>query len=297
MAVIDRLLAPNTVQTRFFFLAKRFIAGETIDSALDAVRAVNAAGLSATLDFLGEDVTEEREAERTRDTYLALLAALERSDLRSNVSVKLTALGLLLGEDVCARHLADIVVRAAHAPDPFVRIDMEGSAVTDATFRIFERTFADHANVGPVVQAYLKRSPADVERAIALGARVRLCKGAYAEPETLALQDMPSIRRAYLRLAEALLSRGTYPGIATHDERLIEACKTFAAERGIGRDRFEFQLLYGVRPDLQRALARDGYRVRIYIPFGTHWAGYFYRRITERKENAFFALRSLVSRG
>ncbi len=297
MAVIEHILGPSTnFQARFFFLAKRFIAGETIATALAAVREVNAFGLTATLDFLGEDVTDLNEAERTRTTYLAMLAAIERANVRTNVSVKLSALGLLVDEDACAAHLEAIVTGAHALADPFVRIDMEGSRVTDATFRIFERTFAAHPNVGPVVQAYLKRSPADVDRAIALGARVRLCKGAYAEPETIALQDMASIRRAYLRLAEALLSRGTYPGIATHDERLIEACKAYALERGIAKDRFEFQLLYGVRPDLQRALAREGYAVRVYIPFGTHWAGYFYRRITERKENALFALRSLVSR-
>ncbi len=297
MAVIDRFLAPNSAfQTRFFFLAKRFIAGETIVSALAAVADLNADGLTATLDYLGEDVTEAREAEHTRDTYLAMLAAIERARARTNVSVKLTALGLLVDEDLCARHLGDIVARASRLNDPFVRIDMEGSAVTEPTLRVFERTFATYPNVGPVIQAYLKRSPTDVERAISLGARVRLCKGAYAEPETVALQDMPSIRRAYLRAAEALLSRGVYPGIATHDERLIEACKAYASGHGITKDRFEFQLLYGVRPELQRELARDGYNVRVYVPFGTHWAGYFYRRITERKENVLFALRSLASR-
>jgi proline dehydrogenase len=297
MAVIDRILAPNSAfQSRFFFLAKRFIAGETIVSALEAVRELNADGLTATLDFLGEDVTDAREADHTRDTYLAMLAAMERAGARTNVSVKLTALGLLVDEDLCARHLGDIVARASLLTDPFVRIDMEGSAVTEATLRVFERTFATYGNVGPVIQAYLKRSPTDVERAIALGARVRLCKGAYAEPETVALQDMPSIRRAYLRAAEALLSRGVYPGIATHDERLIAACKSYASSHGITKDRFEFQLLYGVRPELQRELAREGYNVRVYVPFGTHWAGYFYRRITERKENVLFALRSLASR-
>ena len=297
MAVIERFLAPNTAfQSRFFFLAKRFIAGETIDSALETVRELNADGLSATLDYLGEDVAEIRDADHTRDTYLAMLSAIERAGVRTNVSVKLTALGLNVAEDLCARHLGEIVARASGLTDPFVRIDMEGSAVTDATLRIFERTFATHPNVGPVIQAYLKRSPVDVERCITLGARVRLCKGAYAEPETLALQDMPTIRRAYLRMAEALLSRGMYPGIATHDERLIEACKAYASDNGITRDRFEFQLLHGVRPELQRELAREGYNVRVYVPFGTHWAGYFYRRITERKENVLFALRSLASR-
>jgi proline dehydrogenase len=297
MAVIERFLAPTSqFQARFFFLAKRFVAGESIETALEAVRALNADGLTATLDFLGEDVTDPHEAERTRDTYLAMLEAIERTGVRTNVSVKLTALGLLVDESLCSNLLESILERAKPLPDPFVRIDMEGSAVTEATLRTFERAFAAHANVGPVIQAYLRRSPEDVERMIALGARVRLCKGAYAEPESVALQDMPSIRKAYLRMAEALLSRGKYPGIATHDERVIAAVKSYASTLGIAKDRFEFQLLYGVRPDLQKALVREGYRVRVYVPFGTHWAGYFYRRITERKENALFALRSLVAR-
>ncbi len=279
---------------RLFFVAKRFVAGNTIASALEVVRSLNDGGLTATLDFLGEDVTDPAEAERTRATYVELLAQIERAGLRTNVSVKLTALGLLVDADRCARLLGDIVERAAVLADPFVRIDMEGSSVTEATLRIFERVFAEHPNVGPVIQAYLKRSPADIERAIELGARVRLCKGAYREPARLALQGAPAIRQAYLRMAEALLSRGTYPALATHDERLIEAAKSYAAGRGIARGRFEFQFLYGVRPDLQRALCRDGYNVRVYVPFGTHWSAYFYRRVTERKENALFALRALL---
>ena len=297
MAVIDRILAPNAVfQTRFFFLAKRFVPGETIVSALDAVAELNAAGMTATLDFLGEDVADVRDAEHTRDTYLEMLAEIERRAVRTNVSVKLTALGLSLDEALCTRYLTEIVERAARLPDPFVRIDMEGSAVTTATLRVFATVFARRRNVGPVIQAYLRRSAADVERALELGARVRLCKGAYAEPEDVAFQDMPSIRRNYLRLAEALLQRGTYPAIATHDPRVIDAVRAYAAEHGIGTDRFEFQMLYGVRPELQHELVRAGYHVRIYVPFGTHWAGYFYRRITERKENALFVLRSLVAR-
>jgi proline dehydrogenase len=297
MAVIERCLAPDSpFSHRFFFLAKRFIAGETIAAGLAAVRSLNAAGLSATLDFLGEDVIDLREAQKTRDTYLELLAAIGREGVRTNVSVKLTALGLLVDESLCAEHLGAIVERAESLPDPFVRIDMEGSAVTEPTLRVFETVYARRRNVGPVIQAYLKRSPGDVERAIELGARVRLCKGAYSEPPAIALQDMPSIRAAYLRLAQALLVRGTYPAIATHDERLIEALKRYASAHEIGPERFEFQLLYGVRTDLQQALVRDGYRVRVYVPFGTHWAGYFYRRITERKENAWFALRSMFGR-
>jgi proline dehydrogenase len=296
MAVLERFLAPSSIQTRFFFLAKRFVAGDTIASALAAVAELNAAGLAATLDFLGEDVTDPTLARHTRDTYLEMLAAIERAGAKTNVSVKLTALGLLVDEALCTEFLGAIVERAARLPDPFVRVDMEGSAVTEATLRVVENVFARHKNVGPVIQAYLKRSPGDVERANDLGARVRLCKGAYSEPETIAIPDMPSIRRAYVRLAEALLARGTYPAIATHDERITQAVKAYATENGIAKDRFEFQLLYGVRPELQRALAAEGYNVRVYVPFGTHWAGYFYRRITERKENVLFVLRSLVQR-
>jgi proline dehydrogenase len=286
----------TSLQARFFFLAKRFVAGETIDSALDAVRALNAQGMTATLDFLGEDIADWTEAQRTRDVYLEMLAAIERSGVQSNVSVKLTALGLLVDFDRCSQHLTEIVERAARLPDPFVRIDMEGSAVTQATLDVFEHVFTQHPNVGPVLQAYLRRSPRDVERAIGLGARVRLCKGAYREAAEIAYQEMATIRREYLRMAEALLSRGVYPAIATHDERLIAAVKTHAGENRIAAESFEFQMLYGVRPALQRSLVADGYRVRIYVPFGTHWAGYFYRRIIERRENALFVLRSLISR-
>jgi proline dehydrogenase len=297
MATIDRLLAPDSLfSRRFFFLARRFVAGSTVADAMAAVRGLNARGMTGTLDYLGEDVTVVGDAQHTRDVYFELLETIARDGLRSNVSVKLTALGLLIDEDLAVTNLAAIVERAAPQPDPFVRIDMEGSAVTEATLRVFERVFAQHRNVGPVLQAYLKRTPGDVERAIELGARVRLCKGAYSEPATIAYRDMPTIRREYMRSAEALVSRGNYPGIATHDERLIEAVKAYAAEQGIGKDRFEFQLLYGVRPDVQRSLVADGYNVRIYVPFGTHWAGYFYRRVMERPENALFALRSMLGR-
>jgi proline dehydrogenase len=284
------------MQDRSFFLAKRFVAGETIDSAIAAARDINAQGMTATLDFLGEDITDWTEAQHTLEVYLEMLAAIERSGAQTNVSVKLTALGLLLDENSCVRRLTQIVERASRLPDPFVRIDMEGSAVTQRTLDVFETVFTAHRNVGPVIQAYLRRSPADVERLIDLGARVRLCKGAYRESRAVAYHSMDVIRREYLRLAEALLTRGIYPAIATHDERLIDAIKTFAAERRIGAGTFEFQMLYGVRIELQRRLVADGYRVRIYVPFGTHWASYFYRRVTERRENALFALRSLVSR-
>ncbi len=297
MATLERFLAPTgAFAASLFPLAARFVAGSTIAAAIETVRGLNERGMLATLDYLGEDVATVAEAQATRDAYLALLADVERSGVRTNVSVKLSALGLGIDPALCERHLDEIVARASGLPDPFVRIDMEGSAVTDATLRVFDALWTRSRNVGPVLQAYLRRTAADVERAIEIGARVRLCKGAYAEPESLAYAEMYEIRRAYLRHAEALLERGTYPAIATHDERLVDACTAIAKERGIGRERFEFQLLYGVRPDLQERLVREGYTVRIYVPFGTHWAPYFYRRITERKENALFAMRSMLAR-
>jgi proline dehydrogenase len=298
MAVIDRLLAPDSAfQQRFFFLAKRFVAGESARAAMEAIAALNAEGFSATLDFLGEDVTERSAALATRDEYYRLLEAIHARGVTSNVSVKLTAMGLLVDEDFAVENAAAVCEASRANADPFVRIDMEGSAVVDATLRVYERLReAGHDNVGIVLQAYLKRTAADVEAAIASHTRVRLCKGAYNEPPEIAIKEMPEIRRAYLRYAESLLARGTYPGIATHDERVIAAVRQFTDEHAIGKDRFEFQMLYGIRPELQRALVAAGYRVRIYVPYGTHWAGYFYRRIMERKENAFFVLGSLLKR-
>ncbi len=297
MALLEKLLQPRSpMASRLFALAKRFVAGESVDEAIATVRSLNDAGMTVTLDYLGEDVNTEAEAQATHEGYSHLIDALQRSRVRSNISVKLSALGLGVSETLAVDHLRAIVEEARVLDDPFVRVDMEGSGSVDATLRTFSRVFADHPSVGPVLQAYLKRTPDDLEAMIALDARVRLCKGAYREPPEVAYAEMPTIRREYLRLAEALLERGRYPGIATHDERLIRAVRAFAAERGIGSDRFEFQLLFGVRPDLQRSLVAEGYRVRVYVPFGTHWAGYFYRRVSERRENALFALRSLVSR-
>ena len=295
MAVLDVIQTP-AFQQRFFFLAKRFIAGETVAQAMDAVAGLNAQGMTASLDFLGEDVTSREEAERTRDAYFELLGAIRARGVETNVSVKLTAMGLLVDEEFALANLRAVLEAASRNRDPFVRIDMEGSAVTDPTLRVFERAHAETKNVGAVLQAYLKRTPADAERLIELGARVRLCKGAYSEPPEIAYKDMPTIRRHYLRCAEALLERGNYPAIATHDERIIAAVEAFVGERNIGRDRFEFQMLYGVRPELQRRLVSDGYRLRVYVPYGTHWAGYFYRRIMERPENIMFAFRSIVQR-
>jgi proline dehydrogenase len=284
------------LQKNFYFLARRFVAGETIDSSIEAVRKLNAQGMCASLDFLGEDVLQRDAALRTRDVYLEMLDAIAGSAVDSNVSIKLTAIGLLIDEDFALGNLLAILQRAQGNRDSFVRIDMEGSAVLPATLRVFRRAFTKHRNVGPVLQAYLKRTAADVEQMIELGARVRLCKGAYNEPPEIACKKMPEIRENYLALAKELLRRGNHPGIATHDRRLLAAVKQFVADENIGRDRFEFQMLYGCRPGVQREIVAQGYRLRVYVPFGTHWAGYFYRRVLERRENALFALSSIFSR-
>jgi proline dehydrogenase len=297
MAMIDRLLAPGSgFQKNFFFLAKRFVAGETIESAIDAVRDLNARGMTATLDFLGEDVLERDAAVKTRDAYLGMLDRIRESGVQSNVSVKMTAMGLLIDPDFALENLSSILVHAQRNADPFVRIDMEGTAVTQATLDLFERAYAKDKNVGIVLQAYLKRTPADVERAIGMDVRVRLCKGAYNEPPELALKEMPQIQAQYLQLAKELLDRGHYPAIATHDRMLIDQIRSFTRERGVAPDRFEFQMLYGCRPQLQSELVAQGYRMRVYVPYGTHWAGYFYRRVMERRENAVFALSSMFSK-
>lgn len=296
--VLDRMFAPDSLfSRRFFFLAKRFVAGETVDSAIAAVRQLNAAGMTATLDFLGEDVLERDAATKTRDAYFNMTDAIAKAGVQCNVSVKLTAMGMLVDENFALENLTAILEYAqTKNPDPFVRIDMEGSAVTQTTLDIFERAYERHKNVGPVLQAYLRRTPQDVERAVELGARVRICKGAYNEPPEVAYKEMPQIRKQYLECAKALLTRGNYPGIATHDVELIEAIKAFAHNNDIPPDKFEFQMLYGIRPSIQRQLVREGYRLRIYVPFGTHWAGYFYRRVAERKENLAFALSGIFSK-
>jgi proline dehydrogenase len=294
-SIADVLASRPGLQRRLFFLAKRFVPGETIDSAIQAVRRLNADRLSATLDFLGEDVHSEAEAALTTTTYLRMIDAIVAAGADSNVSVKLSAIGQAISEDLAVANLNKIIEKARPAK-MFVRLDMEGSSSVDSTYRICDRARSDYADVGPVVQAYLKRAGGDVTRHIVSETRVRLCKGAYKEPPAVALQSMPDIRRNYMELARPLLSQGRYPGIATHDDRLIDGVKAYAREEKIGADRFEFQMLYGVRPEKQRAIVAEGYRMRVYIPFGTHWAGYFYRRLAERKENAFFVVRSLFQK-
>lgn len=279
----------------FFFLAKRFVAGLDVAAALDAVRRLNDRGIMATLDILGENVRESDHAVRAADAYVALLEEIARAGVNANVSLKLTQMGLDISEELCEQNLRRIVEQAM-ALQNFVRIDMEGSAYTQRTLDLFFRLFPEFPNLGVVIQAYLYRSEQDVRRLVAARARVRLCKGAYKEPPSIAYRKMSDIRRNFLRLAEILLRDGSYPAIATHDDLLINAVKAWTAEHRISPDRFEFQMLYGIRPKTQEELVRQGYRMRVYVPFGTHWFPYFSRRLRERKENIWFVLTNLFKK-
>jgi proline dehydrogenase len=271
------------------FFARRFVAGETLDEALDAVRSLNTQGISASLDELGESVRNENEARATRDTYLRILDRIAEAKLDANVSVKLTALGLDISEDLCVSLMQELLERA-RTHRTFVRIDMESSAYTDRTLRLFEERFypSYREQVGIVLQSYLYRTAADVERAIEIKCRVRICKGAYKEPASVAFPEKKDVDAGYARAMRALMARGNYPGLATHDQRLIADAKQFAHESAIGADRFEFQMLFGVRRDLQAALVREGYRMRVYVPFGTQWYPYLMRRLAERPANIMF---------
>jgi proline dehydrogenase len=279
-------------------LASRFVAGETLDTAAQAVKKLNAARTSASLDLLGESVTNVTEARAAADTAIEILERIAADRLDANVSMKLTQLGLDLDPVTCAGNARRVLERA-RALDIFVRIDMESSAYTQRTLDLVEKElypeFPKH--VGVVVQSYLYRSADDVKRLAGLGMRVRLCKGAYKEPPAVAYPAKADVDRAYGELMEALLLRGTYPAIATHDPVLIERARRFADARRISSDRFEFQMLYGVRRDLQEQLVRAGYRVRVYVPFGTQWYPYLMRRLAERPANIAFILGNVVREG
>ena len=293
--IADVLNSSPRLQRRLFFLARRFVAGENVDDAMRVVAGLNAQRLSVTLDYLGEDVLREHEAAENTAVYCDMVRRIIAANFDANVSVKLSAIGQSISEDLGTANLMRIV-EIARPHDMFVRLDMEGSATVDSTYRIMERARAQYSNIGPVVQAYLHRAASDVQRLLANRVRIRLCKGAYKEPPDLAIERMPLIRRNYMELAEQLLESPAYHGIATHDEYLIAAVRAFVERRSISRDRFEFQMLYGIRAEAQRTIAREGYRMRVYVPFGTHWAGYFYRRLAERRENVFFVLRNLFVR-
>ena len=274
--------------------ARRFVAGETVDEAIAAARELEATGLSQTLDYLGESVATMAEADAATRTYIGLLNTIAASGIGRNVSVKLTQLGLNVDRATCVDNLRRILDPAT-THGFFVRLDMEDSRYTQVTFDIFETLWQQgYRNAGVVVQSALYRSIEDTRRMDALGARVRLVKGAYKEPRSVAYQSKAQVDAAFAEIMQLLLSEGTYPAIATHDPAMIEATKKFAATRGIAADRYEFQMLFGVRRDLQLALKSEGYRVRVYVPFGREWYPYFMRRLGERPANVGFVLRSIL---
>lgn len=275
------------------FLARRFVAGDTIEDALVQVRRLNAEGLKVTLDYLGEECETREQAEQARDEYRLMLRRIAETGADCNVSLKLTQFGLNLDQALARDNLA-AVAREAQKLGNFVRIDMEGSPYTQLTLDLFYELFPQFPNMGVVLQAYLRRSLADAAECVRRGVRVRLCKGAYKEPPDVAFETKAEVDRSFAALMERLLLAGTYPAIATHDVRLIRRAIALAREHGIGADRFEFQMLYGVRRDLQERLVAAGWRVRVYVPYGTEWYPYFMRRLAERPANVLFLLRSLA---
>jgi proline dehydrogenase len=267
--------------------ARRFVPGEDLGSALEAARACDRAGMTASLDHLGENVVTREDAERARASYMEALDRIAGEKIDANISLKLTHLGLDLGEDFCAEQLR-IVTRRAAALQNFVRVDMEGSAYTDRTLRLVHEVRGEAAAVGTVIQAYLYRSEEDIRGLVGIGCRIRLVKGAYREPAQIAFRRKKDVDANFVKLMKILLPSGIYHALATHDPKMVEAAIRFAAEQNITKDQFEFQMLYGIRTDLQSQLVRQGYRVRVYIPFGKDWFPYFMRRLAERPANLVF---------
>jgi len=277
-------------------LSSRFVAGLTVDDALRAAESVNAQGMAVTLDSLGESVTSEAEAQQAAEIYHQVLDRIAERRLDANISVKLTQMGLEL-DPALAETIARELVEHARSLDNFVRIDMEDSRLTQITLDIVHRLHAraqTRGAVGVVIQAYLYRSQADIEQLLAEGIRVRLCKGAYKEPAEMAFPRKSNVDENFVRLSRVLLDSPIYHGIATHDQAMVAAARAYARQRGIAPSHFEFQMLYGVRRDLQRALVKEGYRVRVYVPFGSAWYPYFMRRLAERPANLFFLARNLL---
>jgi proline dehydrogenase len=270
-------------------MASRFVAGESLEAACDAVATLNARGISASLDQLGESVTSEAEARDTGQRYLQLLDEIHRRGLNANVSVKLTSLGQDISDAICEEITRSILDRARQY-GTFVRLDMEGSDLTQRTLDFFAlRLYPEYPeNVGIVLQSMLRRTPQDVAWSNEKRCRVRICKGAYLEPASVAFPDKRDVDRSYVECAKALIQHGNYPGLATHDPAILDAIKAWATASGIGRERFEFQMLYGVRRDLQDQLMKDGWRLRLYVPFGTQWYPYLMRRMAERPANLWF---------
>ena len=271
----------------------RFVAGEELTDAVDAIRRLNEKKISASFDHLGESITSQAETREEVDEYVRVLDGINDSGLDSNVSVKLTQLGLDVSQDLSYANTRTIV-EAALRYNNFVRIDMEDSSKTEATLQVFKRLRAESENVGIVIQAYLFRSEKDIQDLLKLGARIRLCKGAYKEPPSVAFPNKADVDANFIKLMKLLLSSSVYHGIATHDENMIAATTQFAKERNIAPDKFEFQMLYGVRRDLQDKLVGEGYRMRVYVPYGGFWYPYFMRRLAERPANVWFVLKNMM---
>ncbi len=281
---------------RFFKkLTSRFVAGETLDEVIPYIRELNGENCTASFDHLNEAVDNEFEANREVEEYLKILEGIDRSKLRSNVSIKLTQFGLGLDQELAYQN-ARRVVEDAHRRGNFVRVDMEGSNVTQATNDIFKRLRSEFGlnDVGIVLQSYLHRTYADAQELVKLPARIRICKGAYNEPPEVAFPDKKDVDDNYVKVMQLLLSSGIYHGIATHDPKMIDATIDFATREGIGKEKYEFQMLYGVRRDLQRQLARDGFNMRVYVPYGKHWYPYFMRRLAERPANIWFVMKNVL---
>ncbi len=279
-----------------FFLAKRFVAGENFEETVPKVEGLNRKNIKITLDMLGENVTDRATAEQTVHEYIQLLRGIENKGLDSTISIKLTMLGLDIDRDYCRDNLHRLL-DVAREEDQFVRIDMEGSDYTQVTIDLFKEAFKKYGkHVGIVIQAYLHRSKEDIPDLADMGADVRLCKGAYKEPDRLAIQSMAEIREAFKEYAAILFKKTPFPRIATHDDELVNWTLEYTSQHDIGKPRFEFQMLYGLRQDTMEELTRKGYNTRIYVPYGTMWFPYFKRRLTERKENIWFVLKTMFKK-
>jgi proline dehydrogenase len=274
-------------------LSQRFIAGSTLEAAIDVCLRLKSEGITATLDYLGENVTSLEAAAVSRDMGLRTLRALQTANLEPNISIKLTQFGLDLSASACEANAA-LLCETAAALGGFVRIDMESSEYTERTLGIVRHLYGRYKSCGTVIQAYLKRSASDIAVLAAEGIRVRLCKGAYLEPPTVAFESKNDVDRSYMDLAEILLRAARHPAIATHDERIIQHVSEFVRDQNIAADGFEFQMLYGIRRDLQKRLVGEGFRVRVYVPFGEAWYPYFMRRLAERPANVLFLIRNLL---
>lgn len=274
-------------------VSHRFVAGEELDDAIQATRVLNQRGMHVSLDHLGENVSDVREARSAAQDYIAILDTIKKAGVDANISIKLTALGLDISQELCEQDVRKILENAQRY-QIFVRIDMEASAYTEQTIDITLRMHQQFEHVGTVIQSCLYRSKKDVEQLIAQGVRVRLVKGAYKEPKTVAFQDKSEVDHNYVQLMKMLLLKGNYPALATHDEAIINAACKYARDHGISRDAFEFQMLYGIRRDLQEKLVSQGYNMRIYVPYGSQWYPYLMRRLAERPANLMFVLSNML---